>query len=99
MKYWWEYWDKIYCSLLVGLVIILLIVTACSLQGCGWKSVLMPVAVECPVPPALVRPVWPIATLNGTETIGEQIRAWAGSLQAERGYSMELELLLNGYRK
>jgi hypothetical protein len=73
--------------------IILLLLCGCT------KIVYVPTPVPCPEPKAVVRPHWPIADLRGSETYGEIIRAYGASLQAERGYSTELEIILKGYRK
>jgi hypothetical protein len=68
------------------------------LCGCMPKTVLVPTPVPCVVPATPAVPHWAIEDLTGKETYGEILRAFGASLEAERGYSQELEIILDGMR-
>lgn len=75
------------------------------LAGCTTEPVIrtveveVPVAVDCPAPPPLVRPALPIADLTPDSQPADVLRAYAATVEALMGYSVELEVLLNGYRE
>lgn len=63
------------------------------------KEAMIPIPVPCPIPPVISRPHLPIADLKGPEAPDVVIRAYVLSVEELMGYSLELEILLNGYRK
>lgn len=73
-----------------------------ALSGCATQTrtvrVEIPVAAECPAPPGIARPYLPSADL-ATENPGDVIRACVGTVEALQGYAMELEAIVNGYRR
>lgn len=75
------------------------------LAGCAAEPVIrtveveIPVAVDCPAPPALARPSLPIADLEPDSTPADVLRAYAATVEALMGYSLELEGVLDGYRE
>ena len=74
------------------------IVLALMLSACAGKPqiVEVPVPVKMTPPPVLARPSLPIATPPLTP--GEQIGAWAATVEILQNYATELEALLDGYR-
>lgn len=73
------------------------------LAGCASEPVIrtveveVPVPVDCPAPPAIARPVLPIAELAPDSTPADVLRAYAATVEALMGYSIELEEVLKGY--
>jgi len=80
------------------------LVVCALLAGCTSEPVIrtvevrVPVAAECPAPPSLVRPALPIADLTPESQPADVLRAYAATVEALMGYSLELEELLAGYR-
>lgn len=74
------------------------IVLALMLSACASKPQIIevPVPVKMPPPPVLARPSLPIAIPSLTP--GEQIGAWAATVEILQNYATELEILLDGYR-
>lgn len=74
------------------------------LAGCAAEPVIrtveveIPVAVDCPAPPALMRPALPLADITADSSPADVLRAYAATVEALMGYSLELEELLAGYR-
>ena len=75
------------------------------LAGCAAEPVIrtveveIPVAVDCPAPPAIARPALPIAGLTPDSQPADVLRAYAATVEALMGYSLELEGVLDGYRE
>ena len=71
-----------------------------ALSGCASSPqiVSIPVPVKVTPPPILSRPALPIATLPANAGAGEQIVAWALTVEALQYYAAQLEILLDGYR-
>lgn len=63
------------------------------------EIVKIPVPVQCPEPPPLIRPHLPIASLPVNPSPDQYVRAVESSLEALMGYAEELEKLLGGYRE
>ena len=62
------------------------------------QRVEIPVAVPCPAPPALPRPVSAVATLPKDATPSMRAKALLADLASWVGYALEEEQILNGYR-
>ena len=62
------------------------------------QRVEVPVAVPCPAPPALPRPVSSVLSLPKDASPSQRAKAILVDLAAWVGYAMEEEQLLNGYR-
>ena len=62
-------------------------------------EVQVPVAVECPAPPHLARPSLPIKGLSAQSDPADVARAYVTSIESLQGYSLELETVLDGYRR
>lgn len=79
----------------------LVIVTAMFLiAGCtAATETVIPVAIPCPQPPVLTRPCLAIQDLHGAEQPGEVIKAYVLTVEQLRGYAVELETIINGYRR
>ena len=90
---------------------LLLVVLACAavavLGGCTRArtvtrtevvEVRVPIPVEAPAPPLLVRPALPIAELAPSSTDGEVARAYLATVVLLQLYAAELEALLDAYR-
>lgn len=71
------------------------VLLACS---CHPEMVQVPVAVPCPPPPAVQRPHLPIAELKPASPANQVMRAYAASVEVLKGYALQLEKLLDGYR-
>ena len=75
------------------------------LAGCAAEPVIrtveveIPVAVDCPAPPAIARPALPLADITADSSPADVLRAYAATVEALMGYSLELEGLLDGYRE
>ena len=75
------------------------------LAGCTSEPVIrtvevrVPVAAECPAPPSLVRPALPLADITADSSPADVLRAYAATVEALMGYSLELEGVLDGYRE
>ena len=75
------------------------------LAGCAAEPVIrtveveIPVAVDCPAPPALMRPALPLADIAADSSPADVLRAYAATVEALMGYSLELEGVLDGYRE
>lgn len=82
------------------LIMLLLVL---SLGGCTafTKSVVRVPVSDCPVPKEVVRPTLPIDNLKpGDEADpGKVAVAYAATVKALMGYVLELEQVLDGYRK
>jgi len=71
-----------------------------ALAACAGKPQIIevPVPVKMAPPPVLVRPSLPIATLPRDATPGEQVDAWAVTVEVLQNYIAEIETILEGYR-
>ena len=74
------------------------IIAAALLSGCASapveRRVEVPVAVPCPTPQRPPRPHLPLSDLPQDATAADIARATAASIEALKGYSESLELLL-----
>lgn len=69
------------------------------LAGCGHTEyVRVPVAADCPEPPAVTRPTLPIAELDEHAAPATVVRDYAATVEALKGYARYLETILEGYR-
>jgi hypothetical protein len=87
-------------QIVVGIVLAagiaaLLLVTIC---GCAPNVVYVPTPVPCVRPEVPERPHWAIEDFTGKESYGDIIRGFGASLNAERGYSESLEVLIEGIK-
>lgn len=62
-------------------------------------EVLVPVAVPCPHPPPIERPVLPLARIDQASTPDQVMRAYVSSTYLLMGYAAQLEELLRAYRQ
>jgi hypothetical protein len=68
--------------------------------GCATTpTALIPVATPCPQPPQLVRPHLAIQELQPVAAPSEVFRAYVITIEQLKGYAVELETIINGYRK
>lgn len=74
----------------------LLVITLAG--ACARKPVVVaPVALECPKPPQVARPVLPIQTIPPGATPDVVATAWADSVAILAGYAQQLEIILYGH--
>lgn len=76
------------------------VIIATSLLACSYRPeiVQVPVPVPCPPPPALERPELPIGALKPESPADQVMKAYVASIEVLKGYAIQLEKLLGGYR-
>ena len=79
----------------VMIAMLLLLTIGCSALP---RTVEVPVAVPCPVPPEISRPRLTVGLLRSDSAPAEVVRAYAASMEALAGYAERLEAILDGYR-
>ena len=77
-------------------LIFILLMCGCSTLP---KTVEIPIAVPCTVPPEISRPKLAISALKPDSLPAELIKAYEVSLEELGGYARQLEKVLEGYRK
>jgi len=63
------------------------------------KEVKIPIFVDPPPPPIIIRPQLAINQLDDQSIAGEVVKAALASIQQLLGYSIELEHIINSYRQ
>ena len=81
------------------IIAVIMLLAACTPAITLPTVVKVPVPVECPAPPVIVRPKLAIADLPPKPAADVYVRAVESSLEALMGYTEELETLLNGYKR
>ena len=82
-----------------------LILLAVLLTGCQKaprvvvQRVEVPVAVPCPEPALPPRPELPLVYITSASTPEQVVRAYLVSIEILKGYALELEILLRGYKR
>ena len=80
---------------LAGCLVLVAVLSSCTTTRVIYRDVEIPVPVPCRTPPPAVRPQLPSPGVTDAETI----RALTAAFLLLQGYAVELEALLDGYRK
>jgi len=77
------------------LVFLVVFLAACTAP----VETLIPTAIPCPQPPALIRPHLALQDLQPVAAPSEVLRAYVITVEQLTGYACELETIINGYRR
>lgn len=67
--------------------------------ACTCKPILVPTPIPCPAPATIERPFLPISSLKPDSPASDVVKAYVISVEVLKGYAVQLEMILQGYRK